>query len=148
MVWECVLLNRSDAHLRQRGCGYVHVTPRRHRQQWRNVWPGPVALGTISRGRAPPSSRILPPRGLVRQMAVRRRDHLVTLAWHGVLNAHFVSIMTRCKTSQKLNTLYSKSKMSPFWLYIPFLEEWWVNETITCVVSCRWFALLLHPLPQ
>lgn len=27
--WEVFL----DAHLRQRGCGYVHVTPRRHRQQ-------------------------------------------------------------------------------------------------------------------
>lgn len=60
-----------DTYLRQRGCGYVHVTPCRHRQQWRNVWPAPVALGTVSRGWAPPSSRILPPRGLVCQMAGR-----------------------------------------------------------------------------
>lgn len=78
----CIYLFLTDTHLRQRGRGYVHVTPRRHRQQWRNVWPAPVALGTVSRGRAPPSSGILPPRGLVRQMAERRGERSVTLAWH------------------------------------------------------------------
>lgn len=63
-----------DTHLRERGSGYVHVTPCRHRQQWRNVWATPVALGTVSRGRAHPSCRILPPRGLVCQMAERKES--------------------------------------------------------------------------
>lgn len=79
----CLFFSLMDTNLRQRGCGYVHVTPCRHRQQWRNVWPAPVALGTVSRGRAPPSSRILPPRGLVRQMAGRKGfwECLGILAW-------------------------------------------------------------------
>lgn len=103
-VWKCLFFLFSfvslqrDAHLRQRGCGYVHVTPRRHRQQWRNVWPAPVALGTVSGGRAPSSGGILPPRGLVRQMAERKkRKGGVKFCLPGlgtVLNAHFVSIMT------------------------------------------------------
>jgi len=78
------ILSLIDTHLRQRGCGYVHVTACRHRQQWRNVWSAPVALGTISRGQAHPSSRILPPRGLVQQMADRKGlwKCFIKLAWH------------------------------------------------------------------
>lgn len=75
---------RMDPYLRQGGCGYVHVTPCCHRQQWRNVWPAPISLGTVSRGWAPSSSRILPPRGLVCQMAARERREGLLWAREGV----------------------------------------------------------------
>lgn len=79
-----------DPYLRQRGCGYVHVTPCCHRQQWRNVWPAPISLGTVSRGWAPSSSRILPPRGLVCQMAAREGGEGLLWACWGVQTWHFM----------------------------------------------------------
>lgn len=100
----CFFFFITQTHLRQRGCGYVHVTPCRHRQKWRNAWPAPIALGTVSRCHASPSSRILPPWGFVCQMAERDGGCLVILAWHQscvrVFDAHFDSVMTNCYTVQ------------------------------------------------
>lgn len=111
---------RIEPYLRQRGCGYVHVTPCCHRQQWRNVWPAPISLGTVSRGRAPSSSRILPPRGLVCQMAAREgKEGLLWACW-GVQIWHLVlvSLCLSVDACAYHNSLNSKHANCPWYAWV------------------------------